>query len=79
MEEEEEDEDENDLGGALGMYRRNIVPRPVNTGDSHSCERNTSVAERSNRTVEREVWMERMGKGRRSPQIQGDRRGEERK
>jgi hypothetical protein len=56
LEEEEEDEDENDLGGALGMYRRNIVPRPVNTGDSHWCERNRSVAEGSGRTVEREAW-----------------------
>jgi hypothetical protein len=37
------------MGGVLGVYSRPIVPRPVNTSDSHSCERPTAVPERPNR------------------------------
>src|SRR5207302_3467487 len=30
-------------GGTLGVEGRPIVPRPVNTGDSHSCKRPNAV------------------------------------
>jgi hypothetical protein len=33
----------------LGVYSRPTVPRPVYTGDSHSCERPIAVPERPNR------------------------------
>jgi len=38
----------NEEGGvaALGVYSRTTVPRPVNTGDSHSCNRPTAVPDR---------------------------------
>jgi hypothetical protein len=36
-------------GGVLGVYRCPIVPRPLNTSDSHSCERPTAVPECPNR------------------------------
>jgi len=34
--------------GALGVYSRPTVPRPVNTGDSHLCNRPIAVPDRPN-------------------------------
>ena len=44
-----EEEQRRGGGGALGVYSRPTVPRPVNTGDSHSCERPKAVPDRPNR------------------------------
>ena len=39
------------MGGGLGAYKRPTVPSPLNTGDSHSCERPRSVPGASQRAT----------------------------
>ena len=48
-ENEDEDENEEEDEGVGGVYSRPTVPDSVYTGDSHSCNRPTTVPHRPNR------------------------------